>query len=132
MTGGQRLAAAVKPCRSPPAAVGHGAPWIRSDGAEREAGCEPVTRRTPRRGADVGEAFAVWCEECARARVVASSFDSLDDTVDFRGETVSLRYVLTHMIEEYARHNGHGPATRSNRRNRRRVRVVRNAWSTMR
>ncbi|GHB67568.1 hypothetical protein GCM10010347_42080 [Streptomyces cirratus] len=62
--------------------------------------------------ADVGEAFDVWHEECVRARAVASAFDSLDDTVNFRGETMSLRYVLTHMIEEYARHNGHGDLLR--------------------
>ncbi|MFI1075474.1 DUF664 domain-containing protein [Streptomyces puniciscabiei] len=57
--------------------------------------------------ADVGEAFGVRPEECPRARAIASCFDSPDDTVDFRGETISLRYVLTHVIEEYARHNGH-------------------------
>ncbi|KUO06266.1 DinB family protein [Streptomyces caeruleatus] len=62
--------------------------------------------------ADVGEAFTVWREECARARAVASSFNSLDDTVEFRGEIISLRYVLTHMIEEYARHNGHADLLR--------------------
>ncbi|WP_411104941.1 DinB family protein [Streptomyces sp. cmx-4-9] len=62
--------------------------------------------------ADVDEAFAVWREECARARAVAASFSSLDDTVNLRGETISLRYVLTHMIEEYARHNGHADLLR--------------------
>ncbi|MEU8776833.1 DinB family protein [Streptomyces sp. NPDC048606] len=62
--------------------------------------------------ADVDEAFAAWREECARARVVTASFASLDDTVEFRGETISLRYVLTHMIEEYARHNGHADLLR--------------------
>ncbi|MFD3457926.1 DinB family protein [Streptomyces sp. NPDC058691] len=62
--------------------------------------------------ADVGEAFGVWREECVRARAVASSFVSLDETVNFRGETISLRYVLTHMIEEYARHNGHADLLR--------------------
>ncbi|MFF0291856.1 DinB family protein [Streptomyces sp. NPDC005262] len=62
--------------------------------------------------ADVDEAFEVWHEECARARAVAASFNSLDDTVGFRGETISLRYVLTHMIEEYARHNGHADLLR--------------------
>ncbi|MFE2322972.1 DinB family protein [Streptomyces sp. NPDC059385] len=60
--------------------------------------------------ADVDEAFETWREECARA--VTASVDSLDDTVDFRGETISLRYVLTHMIEEYARHNGHADLLR--------------------
>ncbi|MFD5467507.1 DinB family protein [Kitasatospora sp. NPDC127059] len=62
--------------------------------------------------ADVDEAFGVWREECVRARAVASSFDSLDDTVSFRDEAISLRYVLTHMIEEYARHNGHADLLR--------------------
>ncbi|MFD4240432.1 DinB family protein [Streptomyces sp. NPDC058525] len=62
--------------------------------------------------ADVDEAFRVWQEECARARAVVAAFSSLDDTVDFRGETISLRYVLTHMIEEYARHNGHADLLR--------------------
>lgn len=62
--------------------------------------------------ADVDEAFEVWREECARARAIVSSFASLDGTVDFRGETISLRYVLTHMIEEYARHNGHADLLR--------------------
>ncbi|MFF1922062.1 DinB family protein [Streptomyces sp. NPDC058221] len=62
--------------------------------------------------ADAEEAFEVWREECARARAVADSFNSLDEPVDFRGETISLRYVFTHMIEEYARHNGHADLLR--------------------
>ncbi|RMB81996.1 Mini-circle protein [Streptomyces shenzhenensis] len=62
--------------------------------------------------ADVDEAFGVWREECVRARAVASSFASLDDTVTCGGVTISLRYVLTHMIEEYARHNGHADLLR--------------------
>ncbi|MFD7541385.1 DinB family protein [Streptomyces sp. NPDC059819] len=57
--------------------------------------------------ADVDEAFTLWREACEGSRAVTDSFKSLDDTVAFRGETISLRYVLTHMIEEYARHNGH-------------------------
>lgn len=63
-------------------------------------------------GADVDEAFALWHEACGRSRAVADAFRSLDDTVEFRGESISLRYVLTHMIEEYARHNGHADLLR--------------------
>ncbi|MEV4945561.1 DinB family protein [Streptomyces sp. NPDC053755] len=63
-------------------------------------------------GADVDEAFAYWREACEASRAAAEAFDSLDDTVDFRGEAISLRYVLTHMIEEYARHNGHADLLR--------------------
>lgn len=62
--------------------------------------------------ADADEAFEVWREECVRARAVAESFASVDDTVDCGGATISLRYVLTHMIEEYARHNGHADLLR--------------------
>jgi len=38
--------------------------------------------------------------------------DSLDDTFDFRGEEMSLRMIYLHMIEEYARHNGHADLLR--------------------
>ncbi|NIY66686.1 Mini-circle protein [Streptomyces malaysiensis] len=62
--------------------------------------------------ADVDEAFSLWQEACQASRAATDSFESLDDTVEFRGETISLRYVLTHMIEEYARHNGHADLLR--------------------
>ncbi|MFK4067610.1 DinB family protein [Streptomyces sp. NPDC029674] len=62
--------------------------------------------------ADPDEAFERWHAECARSRAIVDALDSLDVTVDFRGDTYSLRYVLTHMIEEYARHNGHADLLR--------------------
>ncbi|MFF6776854.1 DinB family protein [Streptomyces sp. NPDC012637] len=62
--------------------------------------------------ADVDEAFAVWREECARARVIVAEAPSLDVTGSRGDETYSLRYVLAHMIEEYARHNGHADMLR--------------------
>jgi hypothetical protein len=62
--------------------------------------------------ADVDEAFAFWRAACEGSRAAADAVESLDDTVDFRGEAISLRYVLTHMIEEYARHNGHADLLR--------------------
>jgi uncharacterized damage-inducible protein DinB len=36
----------------------------------------------------------------------------LDDTFDHRGELMSLRMIYLHMIEEYARHNGHADLLR--------------------
>ncbi|GAA0961000.1 DinB family protein [Actinocorallia libanotica] len=64
-------------------------------------------------GADVDEAFAVWREECASSRAIAAAAESLDVTgVHHTGRVFSLRYVLTHMIEEYARHNGHADLLR--------------------
>lgn len=38
--------------------------------------------------------------------------ESLDITARYHDEVVSLRFVLTHMIEEYARHNGHADLIR--------------------
>jgi uncharacterized damage-inducible protein DinB len=57
------------------------------------------------------EAFAHWEAECANARAVAAGM-GLDDTGIRRGEPCSLRWVLVHMIEEYARHNGHADLLR--------------------
>ena len=56
--------------------------------------------------APVAEAFDAWRAECDNARAVAGRM-ALDDTGLRRGERVSLRWVYVHMIEEYARHNGH-------------------------
>ena len=59
--------------------------------------------------------FATFAEECAHSRIVAAGLD-LDATGsthgDPRGARVSLRWVLVHMIEEYARHNGHADLLR--------------------
>jgi hypothetical protein len=58
------------------------------------------------------EAFEVWRAECARSRDFVNAAESLDVTGHYDGETYSLRYVLTHMIEEYARHLGHADLLR--------------------
>ncbi|GAA1233024.1 DinB family protein [Kitasatospora nipponensis] len=62
--------------------------------------------------ADPDEAFRIWEEECARSRATVDAAASLDTTVPWQDEVFSLRYVLTHMIEEYARHNGHADLLR--------------------
>jgi hypothetical protein len=51
-------------------------------------------------------------EECARSRDIVAAADSLDVTGSYGDEVFSLRYVLAHMIEEYARHNGHADLIR--------------------
>jgi hypothetical protein len=38
--------------------------------------------------------------------------DSLDTTARHGDDVYSLRYILAHMIEEYARHNGHADLLR--------------------
>lgn len=62
--------------------------------------------------ADPQEAFEAWDEECARSRDIVHAAESLDTTGRHRGEDYSLRWILAHMIEEYARHNGHADLLR--------------------
>jgi hypothetical protein len=55
----------------------------------------------------VAEAWRAWRAEIAFTDRFVADARSLDITFDdkWRGP-ISLRWVLTHMIEEYARHNG--------------------------
>jgi uncharacterized damage-inducible protein DinB len=57
--------------------------------------------------ASVEEGFRAWELECANAREVAATMDLDDSGTLRRGDAVTLRWVYVHMIEEYARHNGH-------------------------
>jgi uncharacterized damage-inducible protein DinB len=52
-----------------------------------------------------------WESECEASRAVAAG-RGLDDTGLKRGAPCSLRWIYTHMIEEYARHNGHADLIR--------------------
>jgi uncharacterized damage-inducible protein DinB len=61
--------------------------------------------------ADVASDMATWQAEIDNARAVSAG-RSLDDTGLRRGEPCSLRWILVHMIEEYARHNGHADLLR--------------------
>lgn len=54
---------------------------------------------------------ARWQEQCETSRKNAAQFD-LDHLGFRRGEDVSLRWIYVHMIEEYARHNGHADIIR--------------------
>ncbi|MEE1828012.1 DinB family protein [Streptomyces sp. BE20] len=60
-------------------------------------------------GADRAEAFAAWESEVAHSRRIEREAASLDVTgYQVRWEKeVSLRFVMLHLIHEYARHNGH-------------------------
>ena len=61
-------------------------------------------------GASVEEAFSIWRAECDNARAITAATPSLDALAKRprgNGTVVSLRWILVHMIEEYARHNGH-------------------------
>ncbi|WP_369394864.1 DinB family protein [Streptomyces sp. CG1] len=62
--------------------------------------------------ADPGEAFDIWHAACTRSRGIVDAAENLDIRGHHSDEDFSLRYVLTHMIEEYARHNGHADLLR--------------------
>jgi uncharacterized damage-inducible protein DinB len=73
--------------------------------------------------ADVAADFATWRTECEAARKAEAAATSLDVTAVEQSwawrrssaETprrVSLRWILVHMVEEYARHNGHADLLR--------------------
>jgi len=61
--------------------------------------------------ADWDTDLAIWEAECELSRVAAAT-RQLDDTGLRRGEPCSLRWIYVHMIEEYARHNGHADLIR--------------------
>jgi Protein of unknown function (DUF664) len=63
----------------------------------------------------VSEAWLAWREEIAFADkfvAEAASLDVAGKREDLTREPITLRYVLCHMIEEYARHNGHADLLR--------------------
>ena len=64
--------------------------------------------------ADIDEAFAAWRAECEHSTDVLATVGSLDDIGrrQWRGIDISVRWALVHMIEEYARHNGHADLLR--------------------
>ena len=61
--------------------------------------------------ATLNAARAAWHEEIARARDLCAA-RALTDTGRFMGQDVSLRWIYVHLIEEYARHNGHADLIR--------------------
>jgi uncharacterized damage-inducible protein DinB len=60
----------------------------------------------------VDEAWAAWQEEVTFAEEFARETDLSFVGRDGAGEPISLRELLVHMIEEYARHNGHADMLR--------------------
>jgi uncharacterized damage-inducible protein DinB len=65
--------------------------------------------------ADVAEDFATFERECEAARQAVAAVPDLDvlsKKPARTGEHFSARWILTHMIEEYARHNGHADLLR--------------------
>ncbi|WP_460698338.1 DinB family protein [Nocardia thraciensis] len=65
-------------------------------------------------GADVDESLRLWRSVCDRSRAIVAAVESLDTVGvhEATGDRYSLRWILVHMIEEYARHNGHADLIR--------------------
>ncbi len=51
--------------------------------------------------------LAAFATQCDISRGVVSSAESLDQIAANARDEISLRWILIHMVEEYARHNGH-------------------------
>jgi uncharacterized damage-inducible protein DinB len=62
-------------------------------------------------GSTLPDALATWHAEIARAREYCVG-RALSGTGRFMEQDVSLRWIYVHMIEEYARHNGHADLVR--------------------
>jgi uncharacterized damage-inducible protein DinB len=65
----------------------------------------------PLEDADWDADLAAWQAECEHSRAVAAGKDLADQGLR-GGSPVSLRWIYVHMIEEYARHNGHADLIR--------------------
>jgi uncharacterized damage-inducible protein DinB len=81
------------------------APHLWRTPSNDEADLMPLDR------ADWAHDLAAWEQECEASRHAASS-RTLDDTGLRHGRPCSLRWIYVHMIEEYARHNGHADLIR--------------------
>jgi uncharacterized damage-inducible protein DinB len=90
--------------------LGEGLPDLYDRSADEDADFNDVDE------ADPAEAFSAFEQECAASRQVvanAASLDVLSKMPSERtGQPWSLRWIVTHMIEEYARHNGHADLLR--------------------
>jgi uncharacterized damage-inducible protein DinB len=72
---------------------------------------EPDLDIDPPPDADPEADLAVWRAEVAACDAAVAGRD-LEDTFVSRTGTLSLRWLYAHMIEEYARHNGHADLIR--------------------
>lgn len=82
------------------------APFLFYDPAVEDSDLVPLDE------ADWEADLAVWQAECEASRLAAAG-RSLEDTgITRSGEECSLRWIYVHMVEEYARHNGHADLIR--------------------
>jgi hypothetical protein len=82
------------------------APYLWYDAAVEDSDIAPLD------AADWEADLATWQTECAASRAAAAAHDLEDTGITRRGRSCSLRWIYVHMIEEYARHNGHADLIR--------------------
>ena len=83
-----------------------GAPYIWFDPAIEDSEMVPLD------GAVWEADLAAWQAECEASRKAAAGRSLNDTGLTRQGETCSLRWIYVHMVEEYARHNGHADLIR--------------------
>ena len=90
--------------------LGEDVPDLYDKSADEDADFNDVDR------ADPAEAFSAFEQECEASRLVVARAPNLDlpskRLSERTGQAWSLRWIITHMIEEYARHNGHADLLR--------------------
>jgi uncharacterized damage-inducible protein DinB len=63
--------------------------------------------------ADYDTDLAAWRRECEVSRLIVAGCPDLAESAQWGGrDPVNLRWILMHMIDEYARHNGHADLLR--------------------
>jgi uncharacterized damage-inducible protein DinB len=82
------------------------APWIWCDPDVEDSELVPLD------DADWESDLAAWQAECEQSRKAAAAHSLTDTGLTWTGEPCSLRWIYVHMIEEYARHNGHADLIR--------------------
>ena len=101
-------------------------PWVQREAANPDATYVAMASRLPLSryrsdapDADFEEAGPAGAEEDferyrAECRAVDAALEGaqLDDTFTVREKTMSVRWMWQHLVEEYARHNGHADLIR--------------------
>jgi uncharacterized damage-inducible protein DinB len=86
--------------------AGEDAPPIFYTEAEPDLDIDPPADADPLSDIDTFKAEVAAAQDAVRDRPLDGTF------LSSRGSTISLRWVYLHMIEEYARHNGHADLIR--------------------
>ncbi len=91
--------------------------WFRIQAAKEQLEYPYSTNESPEadllevQSADASADLALYVAECQRAQAALSRVE-LDTIIHRNGRWFDVRWIYLHMIEEYARHNGHADLLR--------------------